>query len=187
MRLLDLYAGIGGFSLAAHWLGWETVAFVEKEPFCQKVLRKNFGEGIEIHNDIFEFSGKPFRGRIDVLTGGFPCQPFSAAGQRRGVNDERYLFPETLRVIREVQPAWIVLENVNGLVSMANSSRDVKVGGYPYSRTPDIDRYEAIYTREEIMLLDRICDALESEGYAVQPVVIPISVIEGASLGRSVG
>lgn len=108
MRLLDLFAGIGGFSLAAHWMGWETAAFVEKETFCQKVLRKNFGQGIEIHDDIFEFSGRPFRGAVDIITGGFPCQPFSAAGKRKGRNDERHLFPEMLRVISEVKPRWVV-------------------------------------------------------------------------------
>ncbi len=118
MKVLDLFAGIGGFSLAAHWMGWETVAFVEKEKFCQKVLRKNFGPDIEIHDDIFTFSGKPFRGRIDIVTGGFPCQPFSQAGKRAGRNDERHLFPEMLRVIREVKPAWVVAENVRGLLSI---------------------------------------------------------------------
>ena len=99
MKVLDLFAGIGGFSLAAHWMGWQTVAFVEKEPFCHKVLRKNFGQEIEIHDDIFNFDGRSLRGAVDIITGGFPCQPFSAAGKRKGRNDERHLFPQMLRVI----------------------------------------------------------------------------------------
>jgi DNA (cytosine-5)-methyltransferase 1 len=78
MRVLDLFAGIGGFSLAAHWMGWQTVAFVEKEKFCQKVLAKNF-PGVPIHGDIFDFDGKPLRGTVDLVCGGFPCQPFSAS------------------------------------------------------------------------------------------------------------
>lgn len=117
MKVLDLFAGIGGFSLAAHWMGWETVAFVECDKFCQKVLRKNFGQDIEIHDDITTFSGKPFRGRVDIVTGGFPCQPYSSAGARKGTEDERHLWPEMLRVIIEVQPRFIVGENVLGLVN----------------------------------------------------------------------
>jgi site-specific DNA-cytosine methylase len=158
-------------------MGWETVAFVERDKFCQRVLRKNFGQDIEIHDDITTFSGKPFRGRVDVVTGGFPCQPFSAAGQRRGVDDERYLFPESLRVVREVQPAWVVLENVNGLLSMADESWDVKVASQFFTRTPELHDYQAIFTRTEVMLLNRICEAIEREGYSVQPIVVPASAI----------
>lgn len=117
MRVLDLFAGVGGFSLAAHWMGWETVAFVEKEPFCQKVLAKNF-KGVPIHGDIFEFDGKPLRGAIDLVCGGFPCQPFSQAGKQKGKDDDRYLFPEMLRVIREVRPRFVVAENVRGLLNI---------------------------------------------------------------------
>lgn len=136
MQILDLFAGIGGFSLAAHWMGWSTAAFVEKEPFCQKVLRKNFGQDIEIHDDIFNFSGKPFQGRIDIITGGFPCQPFSAAGKRKGADDARYLWPEMLRVINEVQPRFVVGENVLGLVNWSNGlvfeqvQTDLEAQGY---------------------------------------------------------
>lgn len=176
MKLIDLFSGIGGFSLAAHWMGWETIAFCEQDKFCQKVLRKNFDNGIPIYDDVRTFPGRAFRG-ADILTGGFPCQPFSAAGKRGGVNDERYLFPQSLRIIREVQPAWVVLENVNGLLSMANESWDVKVAGQPYTRSEDFDDYTAIYTRTEIMLLNCIREEIEREGYAVQPVVIPISAV----------
>lgn len=136
MKVLDLFAGIGGFSLAAHWMGWETAAFVEREPFCQKVLRKNFGEDIEIHDDIFDFDGRPFRGAVDIITGGFPCQPFSAAGKRKGADDERYLWPEMLRTIREVQPRYVVGENVLGLLNQSRGMvfetvhTDLETAGY---------------------------------------------------------
>lgn len=117
MKVLDLFSGIGGFSLAAHRLGWKTVAFVEKDLFCQKVLAKNF-KGVPIYGDITEFSGRPFRGAVDVVTGGFPCQPFSQAGKREGTSDERHLFPEMLRIISEVRPRFAVAENVRGLLSI---------------------------------------------------------------------
>lgn len=121
MRLLDLCAGIGGFSIAAHWLGWETVAFCERDKFCQKVLSKNF-PGVEIHDDVYTFPSESFRGRVDVLTGGFPCQPFSAAGKRKGRDDERHLFPAILEIARIVRPAYCVFENVRGLLSIENGS-----------------------------------------------------------------
>ena len=176
MNLIDLCGGIGGFSLAGHWLGWKTVTFVEKDPFCQKVLSKNF-LGVPIHNDIYTFSAKPFRGRCDIVTAGFPCQPFSQAGQRRGSNDERYLFPEVLRIIAEAQPTWVLLENVDGLVTMANDTRLVGLERKRSFRSSDTDYYEALYTFEETMLLEVICQQIENQGYEVQPVVIPVSAV----------
>lgn len=148
MRLLDLFAGIGGFSLAAHWMGWETVAFVERDKFCQKVLRKNFGQDIEIHDDICAFSGKPFQGAVDIITGGFPCQPFSAAGERKGKEDERHLWPEMLRTIREIQPSWVVGENVLGLVDWSRG-----------------------------MVFDEVQIDLEDEGYEVTPYLLPACAV----------
>jgi len=79
MKVLDLFAGIGGFSLAAHWIGWETIGFVEQNKDCHKVLRQ-FGDKIPIYGDIRDFTGT--RGQADIITGGFPCQPFSTAGKR---------------------------------------------------------------------------------------------------------
>ncbi len=116
MRHLDLFSGIGGFALAARWMGWETVQFVEIDKFCQKVLNKNF-PNVPIHDDIKTFDGTQLRGTVDILTGGFPCQPYSTAGKRLGKEDSRHLWPEMLRVIREVQPTFIVGENVHGLVN----------------------------------------------------------------------
>lgn len=147
MRHLDTFSGIGGWALAARWMGWETQAFVEKDKFCQAVLRKNFGN-TPIHDDIFTFSGKPFRGNIDILTGSTPCQPFSQAGKREGSNDERHLFPEFLRVVAEVRPRWIIIENVYGLLNIESGQV-----------------FEAYHT------------SLEGEGYTVQTICIPASAL----------
>ena len=105
MTLLDLFAGIGGFSLAAHWMEWETVAFVEKESFPQKVLKKNF-PGIPIYGDIYEYKGTEHK--ADIITGGFPCTPFYHAGKRQGTDDDRYLWREMLRVIKTVRSLGVV-------------------------------------------------------------------------------
>jgi len=114
---MGLFEGIGGFSLAARWAGWQTPVMVEWNPYCQAVLKKNFPDAT-IFSDVRNFDGRPYAGQIDIITGGFPCQPFSHAGKRGGTNDDRYLWPEMLRVIREVKPAWVVGENVAGLLSM---------------------------------------------------------------------
>jgi len=114
---MGLFEGIGGFSLAARWAGWNTPVMVEWNTYCQSVLKKNFPDAT-IFGDIHKFDGRPYAGQIDIITGGFPCQPFSSAGKRAGTDDDRYLWPEMLRVIREVAPAWIVGENVAGLLSM---------------------------------------------------------------------
>lgn len=117
MTHASLFSGIGGFDLAAEKMGWNNLFQVEIDPFCQKVLQKNFPNA-ERYTDIRQFDGSTYRGRVDVLSGGFPCQPFSIAGKRNGNADERALWPEMLRVIREIQPAWVVGENVAGIISM---------------------------------------------------------------------
>jgi DNA-cytosine methyltransferase len=119
MRHGSLFSGIGGFDLAAQWMGWENVFQVEIDPFCQKVLEKNFPT-VKRYGDIKQFDGTKYRGAIDILSGGFPCQPFSVAGNRKGKDDERYLWPEMLRVIREVGPSFIVGENVSGSWQMVD-------------------------------------------------------------------
>jgi DNA (cytosine-5)-methyltransferase 1 len=118
MRHGSLFSGIGGFDLAAQWMGWENVFQVEIDPFCQKVLEKNF-KNVKRYGDIKEFNGTEYRGTIDVLSGGFPCQPFSSAGKRKGKEDDRFIWPEMLRVVREVKPSFIVGENVAGIIGMA--------------------------------------------------------------------
>lgn len=117
MKVLDLFSGIGGFSLGLERAGMETVAFCEIEEFCCKILNKHW-PNVPIHNDIKELNGKKYRGTIDVVCGGFPCQPFSVAGKRAGKEDDRHLWPEMLRIISESKPAWVIGENVSGFVGM---------------------------------------------------------------------
>jgi len=116
MTQIELFAGIGGFGLAGHWAGIETVCQVEIDPWCLKRLAKNFPHAHR-HADIKTFDGTPWRG-VDIVSGGFPCQPFSVAGQRKGKTDDRALWGEMLRVIRTIRPAWVVGENVAGIISM---------------------------------------------------------------------
>ena len=139
----SLFSGIGGFDLAAEWMGWENVFHCEWNPFGQKIL-KHYWPNAKSYEDITKSDFTQFRGAIDIITGGFPCQPFSTAGKRKGTEDSRYLWPEMLRVIREVQPRYIVGENVRGLVSWD--------GG---------------------LVFDTVCSDLEAEGYEVLPVLLP--------------
>jgi DNA (cytosine-5)-methyltransferase 1 len=143
MTHASLFSGIGGFDLAAQWMGWRNVFAVEINPFCRQVLSHHF-PNTNIYEDIKTFDATPYAGTVDVLTGGFPCQPYSIAGQRFGKADERHLFPEMLRVIKELKPAWVVGENVRGLLSWN--------GG---------------------MVFDEVCADLESAGYEVLTFVIP--------------
>ena len=142
MKHGSLFSGIGGFDLAAQWMGWENVFHVERDPFCRKVLAHHFPES-QSFDDVKTFDATPFRGRLRVLSGGFPCQPFSAAGKRAGTSDDRYLWPEMFRIIREACPTYVVAENVRGLISWNDG-----------------------------MVLDTVCADLEGEGYEVLPVVL---------------
>lgn len=119
MRLkhAELFAGIGGFSLAAKWIGWQNVFQVEINEWCRNKLKMNF-KGTDIYGDIKNFKGTKYKGTIDVLSGGFPCQPFSFSGKRKGKGDDRYLWPEMFRVCKEIRPRFIVAENVPGIISM---------------------------------------------------------------------
>jgi len=115
----SLFSGIGGFDLAAEWVGWNNIFCVENNAFCQKVLQKNFPLTRK-YIDIFDFNGEEFRDTIDVISGGFPCQPFSSASAvRLGTKDTRYLWPEMRRVIGEIRPRFVVCENVPGIVNLA--------------------------------------------------------------------
>lgn len=139
----SLFSGIGGFDLAAHWMGWDNIFHCEWNPFGQKVLKHHFPNSIS-YNDITKTDFSIHRGNIDILTGGFPCQPYSSAGERLGKADERHLFPEMLRAIKEIKPRWVIGENVRGLVSWG--------GG---------------------LVFHEVCSDLEREGYEVQPFLIP--------------
>ena len=143
MKHASLFTGIGGFDLAARWMGWENVFQVEIDPFCQKILKHHFPHA-QRFTDIREFDGSPFRHTIDILSGGFPCQPYSSAGKRKGKQDDRHLWPEMLRVIREVSPRWVVGENVRGLISWN--------GG---------------------LVFDEVQADLDAEGYEVLPFLLP--------------
>lgn len=135
MKHGSLFSGIGGFDLAAHWAGWENVFQVEIDPWCRRILAKHFPNA-QRFTDIREFDGNPWRGAIDIISGGFPCQPFSSAGKRLGKEDERHLWPEMLRVIREAKPKWVVGENVRGLVNWSEGmvfdevQSDLEAAGY---------------------------------------------------------
>ena len=116
MTHASLFSGIGGFDLAAEWMGWENLFHCEWNPFGQQVLKHHFPKSIS-YNDITKTDFSIHRGQVDILTGGFPCQPYSSAGKRLGNEDERHLWPEMLRTIQEVQPRWVVGENVLGLTN----------------------------------------------------------------------
>ena len=118
MKVLDLFSGIGGFSLGLEWAGMSTVAMCEKDPYCRKILAKHWPH-LTIHEDIRNLDGKQYADSIDVVCGGFPCQPFSVAGKQRGSDDDRHLWPEMLRVIQESRPRWVIGENVLGFINMA--------------------------------------------------------------------
>ena len=121
LKVLDLFSGIGGFSYACEHLvgGFETVAFCEIDKFCQRVLKKNF-PNTPIYNDVKELKNETNRfGRIDIVCGGFPCQPFSIASHnRKGTEDDRYLWGEMFEISKMVKADWIIGENVVGLQSM---------------------------------------------------------------------
>ena len=115
LKVLDLFSGIGGFSLGLERTGgFETVAFCEIDPFCQKVLKKHWPD-VPIYNDVRTLD---YDGPVDVITGGYPCQPFSTAGKRRGAEDDRHLWPSMFSLIEKHRPDWVIGENVAGHVSM---------------------------------------------------------------------
>ena len=116
LKHLDLFAGVGGFSLAARWAGIETVAFCEIDESCHKVLNKHWPE-LPIHKDIKELDGSDYEG-IDIITGGYPCQPFSVAGNQKAKEDNRHLWPEMFRIITQAKPTWAICENVYGHVKL---------------------------------------------------------------------
>ena len=143
----SLFSGIGGFDLAADWCGWENKFHCEWNPFGQKVL-KHYWPNSETYEDITKTDFTIWKGRITVLSGGFPCQPYSSAGKRLGKEDERHLWPEMLRAIREISPSYVVGENVLGLTNWN--------GG---------------------LVFEEVCADLEAEGYEVQPFILPAASV----------
>ena len=171
MKHASLFSGIGGAELAAEWMGWDNIFHCEINPFGRRVLDYWFPKS-KSYEDITKTDFKEWRGKVDVLTGGFPCQPFSQAGKRKGDTDDRYLWPQMLRAIREIRPTWVVGENVAGIVSMVESCEEVEVG-----RTDDIFEENNIYRKEQEFTIERICKDFEREGYSVQPIVIPACAV----------
>ncbi len=143
----SLFSGIGGFDIVAEWMGWENIFHCEWNPFGQKVLKYYWPNAIS-YNDITKTDFTIHRGTIDILTGGFPCQPYSQAGKRLGKEDDRHLWPEMLRAIREIQPSFIVGENVRGLTNWN--------GG---------------------MVFNEVQADLEAEGYEVTPFLLPACAV----------
>lgn len=133
---LSLFSGIGGLDLAAEWAGFETIGQVEKDDYCLAVLKKHW-PGVPKWRNVEDVTADALRDagiayRPTVLSGGFPCQPFSCAGKREGTADGRYLWPEMLRVVQELRPAWVVGENVAGIISLAldDMCADLERAGY---------------------------------------------------------
>ena len=147
MNHASLFSGIGGFDLAAHWMGWNNVFNCDIEEFPRKVLKHHFPHAIQ-YADIKQTDFTIHAGQVDILSGGFPCQPFSVAGKRLGKNDERHLWPEMYRAIQEIRPRYIVGENVRGLLSWNDG-----------------------------MVLDQVYTDLENEGYEVLTFVLPAASV----------
>ena len=147
MKHGSLFSGIGGFDLAAEWMGWENVFHCEWMPFPRQVLKYHFPNSIS-YEDITKTDFTIHRGAIDILTGGFPCQPYSSAGKRLGKEDERHLWPHMLRAISEIKPTYVVGENVRGLTNWN--------GG---------------------VVFDEVCADLEACGYEVQPILLPACAV----------
>ncbi len=143
LRHGSLFSGIGGFDLAADWVGWVNIFHCELDHFCRKVLNYYYPTA-QSYGDIKETDFSSYRDKIDILTGGFPCQPYSTAGKRLGKEDPRHLWPDMLRAIRDIQPLWVVGENVRGLISWN--------GG---------------------LVFHEMQSDLEAEGYEVLPFLLP--------------
>jgi len=143
----SLFSGIGGFDLAAEWAGFTNLFNCEWEEFPRKVLKHHFPNA-EQFEDIKDFNATAYSGRLDILSGGFPCQPFSVAGKRKGSEDERHLWPEMLRVVGECKPRWVVGENVRGLVNWSDG-----------------------------LVFETCCTDLEALGYSVQSFIIPACAV----------
>ena len=139
----SLFSGIGGFDLAAEWMGWDNMFHCEWNEFGQEIL-KHYWPYAETFNDITKTNFKKYANRIDILTGGFPCQPYSQAGKRLGKEDDRHLWPEMLRAIQEISPSYVVGENVLGIVNWNRG-----------------------------LVFDEVQADLEAKGYEVQPAVLP--------------
>lgn len=169
----SLFSGIGGPEIAAEMMGWKNVFHCEINPFGRKILDYWFPNS-KSYEDITKTDFREWQGKINVLTGGFPCQPFSCAGQRKGAEDDRYLWPEMLRAIREIQPDWVVGENVAGILTMVQPGSETPLGSEETLFGED-NRKRTLHRQEYVV--ETVCNDLEREGYSVQPVVIPACAV----------
>ena len=147
MKLLDLFSGIGGFSYGLEKIGFKTIAFCEIDKYCKLVLQKHW-KGVKVYNDVKEITKERLEADgvepPEIITGGFPCQPFSVAGKQKGTSDDRYLWPEMFRIIKEFKPRWVIGENVKGITNIQDG-----------------------------MVFETVCTDLEGEGYEVRAFNIP--------------
>lgn len=162
---MSLFTGIGGIDLAAEWAGFTTIGQCEWADYPTKVLEKHWPD-VPRWRDIREVTAESFYKKtgnktITIITGGFPCQPFSTAGNRKGDKDDRYLWPEMLRVISQLKPTWVIGENVSGIVSMAQSDCRIEMEN------------ETVICKESEMVLETIRKDFERIGYESQPILIP--------------
>ena len=170
----SLFSGIGGPEIAAEMMGWQNAFHCEINAFCRAILDYWFPDS-ESYEDVTKTSFKQWKGRIDVLTGGFPCQPFSYAGKRRGGEDDRYLWPQMCRVIEEIRPSWVVGENVAGITTMVEGGILTKMGSVQSLFQEDNGVYR--YELEQSFTIERISRDFESLGYSVQPLLIPAAAV----------
>ena len=169
----SLFSGIGGFDLAAEWAGFKNIFHCEWNPFGRQVLEHHF-PNTDSYGDITKTDFTKYRGQITVLSGGFPCQPFSVAGKRGGADDDRYLWPEMLRAIKEIRPLWVIVENVVGITNMVQPGKTIRVESEASLFETDSKDVEV---RECEFVVETICRDLESIGYTVQPIVIPACAV----------
>ena len=174
MTHASVFSGIGGPEVAATMLGWQNLFHCEINPFGRAVLDYWYPNS-KSYEDITQTDFTEWRGRVNVLTGGFPCQPFSFAGKRAGADDDRYLWPHMHRCINEIQPDWVVAENVGGILTMVEQGSSFEVASAPslFDEDDTIHRYEYRGT----FTLERICHDIEADGYEVQPILIPACAV----------
>lgn len=174
MRHASLFSGIGGPEIAAAMMGWDNVFHCEINPFGRQILNYWFPNS-NSYEDITKTDFKQYRGSIDVLTGGFPCQPFSYAGKRKGHADDRYLWPEMLRAIDEIRPTWVIGENVAGITTMVEPGETTHLE----STAPLFEANRGVhrFRTEHTFTIERICRDLEQIGYTVQPLLVPACAV----------
>lgn len=161
-------SGIDGAAVAASWLGWDHAFYGEINEFSLRVLRYYYPHAKE-YNDIRKADVTEWRGKIDVLTIGFPCQPFSVAGRRSGEDHDSYLWPETLRIVEQCRPRWFIGENVDGISSMVFPGVETSMG----EKRDLFGEGNTVYERIDEYTIERICADIESIGYEVYPVFLP--------------